>query len=61
MKRSIVIAGLLAYGALLLSKFVVYELTMDACYDGGGGYLEELAKCSHSQVEVDRYRLKNGG
>lgn len=51
------VIGLALVVAGLVAKFIVRDwLTVDACYDGGGVYLDEIGKCSHSQTEVDRYR-----
>jgi hypothetical protein len=62
MKKRYMIAigvGLAAVVVMAGAKFVLHDwLTVDACYDGGGVYLEEMSKCSHSQSEVDRYRPK---
>jgi hypothetical protein len=42
-----------------LGRFVAHDwLTVDACYDGGGVYLDEINKCSRSEVEVDLDRPK---
>lgn len=59
MARRLIIAGLALIGVVLVARFLAHEwLTVDACYDDGGVYLEELSKCSYSQEEVDRYRPK---
>lgn len=61
MKRRLVLLGLAATAAVLAARFLAHEwLTVDACYDAGGVYLEELSKCSYSQEEVDRYRRIGG-
>ena len=42
------------------ARFVLHDwLTVDACYDSGGVYLDEINKCSHSQSEVDSYRPRS--
>ncbi|MCC7269065.1 MAG: hypothetical protein IT546_17220 [Caulobacteraceae bacterium] len=33
---------------------------VDSCLDSGGAYIYEIDRCSHSQTEIDRYRLKGG-
>ena len=37
------------------AKFIFFD-SVDACYDSGGVYLDEISKCSYSQTEVDHYR-----
>ena len=62
-RRNVIILGigLTLVVAGLGAKFVAHEwLTVDACYDSGGVYLQEIGKCSRSQAEVDRYRPKSG-
>ncbi|WP_374599658.1 hypothetical protein [Brevundimonas sp.] len=58
--RTKVAAGVaFAVVALAVGRFVAHDwLTVDSCYDSGGVYLDEIDKCSHSQVEVDLYRPK---
>lgn len=51
--------GLAVVVAGLGAKFIFFD-NVDACYDSGGVYLDEIGKCSHSQTEVDRYRPKSG-
>lgn len=61
-KRSMIILGIALVVAVagLGAKLIVHDwLTVDACYDAGGVYLDEIGKCSHSQTEVDRYRPKS--
>ncbi len=53
-------AGVATLVALAGARFVLLDwLTVDACYDDGGVYLEEIGKCSHSQAEVDNYRPRS--
>jgi len=58
--RTKVAAGVaFAVAALAVGRFVAHDwLTVDSCYESGGVYLDEIDKCSHSQVEVDLYRPK---
>lgn len=50
-------AAVAAVVAVALGRFVAHDwLTVDRCYDGGGVYLDEINKCSHSQAEIDQYR-----
>lgn len=53
-------AGVAILVVMAAGRFVLHDwLTVDACYDGGGVYLEEIGKCSHSQAEVDSYRPRS--
>jgi hypothetical protein len=58
--RPKVAAGVaVAIVSVALGRFVAHDwLTVDACYDGGGVYLDEINKCSRSQAEVDLYPPK---
>lgn len=62
MKKRYMVAtgvGLAAVVVVAGARFILHDwLTVDACYDGGGVYLEEISKCPHSQSEVDSYRPK---
>jgi len=51
--------GLAVVVAGLGAKFIFFD-SVDACYDSGGVYLDEIRKCSYSQTEVDHYRPKSG-
>jgi hypothetical protein len=52
-------AAVAALFAMALGRFIVHDwLTVDACYDGGGVYLDEIDKCSQSHAEVDHYRRR---
>ena len=33
-------------------------IDVDSCLDAGGAYIYEIDRCSHSQAEIDRYRLR---
>lgn len=56
--RSIAIIAVVGVAvAVWLARFS-HEMSVDSCFDGGGVYLEEIEKCSHSQDEVDRYRRR---
>jgi len=60
-QRRHILLSLAFIAAVLAARFLAHEwLTVDACYDAGGVYLEELSKCSYSQEEVDRYRRRAG-
>ena len=57
--RTKVAAGAVAVVALAVALFVAHDwLTVDSCFDSGGVYLDEINRCSHSQAEVDLFRLK---
>lgn len=56
-RTKVAAVAVIAFVALAVGRFVAHDwLTVDACYDSGGVYLDEIKKCSHSQAEVDRYR-----
>ena len=47
---------LLALAAFPIGRCTREWLTVDACYDGGGVWIEPIDKCSHDQAEIDRYK-----
>jgi hypothetical protein len=51
-----IIVALVLAAAWPLGRCAQEWLSVDACLDGGGAWIDAIKKCSHDQQEIDRYK-----